>query len=176
MLSKPLFLDENTDKEAGTLNVATEVKILEIKDNRIKIEIDGWRKRMGAGRVIYDDFGLNILLAKLTKETARTDGVIEIFSEKEDPLTGLMWQEVKIILWTDNPYFLSELKPIWGYTQGTFKTSCSICHVQPEESHFDANTWPGIFKGMLAFVRFDSDTQALVEKYLQKHSSTFIIM
>ncbi|MGR5230661.1 pentaheme c-type cytochrome TorC, partial [Photobacterium damselae] len=46
-------------------------------------------------------------------------------------------------------------------------------HTQPAENHFDANTWPGMFNGMLAFVNLDNDSEALVLKYLQKHSSDF---
>ena len=46
-LTKPLFFSSNGDVEAGTLNVATKVKVLESKDNRVKIAIEGWRKKNG---------------------------------------------------------------------------------------------------------------------------------
>ena len=48
-----------------------------------------------------------------------------------------------------------------------------MCHSQPAEAHFDANTWPGMFAGMVGFTNMDADTQALVLKYLQKHSSDY---
>ncbi|MDW3203360.1 pentaheme c-type cytochrome TorC, partial [Vibrio sp. 1865] len=54
-----------------------------------------------------------------------------------------------------------------------YKTNCSVCHTQPAEAHFDANTWPGMFDGMLAFVNLDTDSEALILKYLQKHSSDY---
>ncbi len=94
-LTKPLYLDDKSAEEAGTLNVATEIKVLELKGKRVKIAIDGWRKKIGAGRVIYMDFGINILSAQLTKAAAETDGVIKTFEEKEDPMTGLKWQRVE---------------------------------------------------------------------------------
>ncbi|PKG58544.1 pentaheme c-type cytochrome TorC [Shewanella sp. Choline-02u-19] len=172
-LTKPVYFNEKTDVEAGTLNIATKVKVLELKGNRAKIGINGWRKKIGAGRVIYYDFGLNILSAQLTKDAALEEGVITTFEEKEDPMTGLKWQRVETVIWTDTDYLLSDLQPLWDYARSTYSTSCSVCHTQPDESHFDANTWPGMFQGMIAFVNMDQDTQALVQKYLQEHSSTF---
>ena len=68
--------------EAGTLNVATKVKVLETKGKRIKIGIDGWRKKIGAGRVIYMDFGVNILSAQLTKDAAENRRCYQTFEEK----------------------------------------------------------------------------------------------
>ncbi|WP_299787096.1 pentaheme c-type cytochrome TorC [uncultured Shewanella sp.] len=172
-LTKPLFYNDKTDVEAGTLNIATKVKVLESKGNRVKVGIDGWRKKIGAGRVIYYDFGLNILSAQLTKDAALEEGVIETFEEKEDPMTGLKWQRVEAQIWTDKDYLVTDLQPLWDYARDTYTTSCSVCHTQPDEAHFDANTWPGMFQGMIAFVNMDQDTQALVQKYLQEHSSTF---
>ena len=173
-LTKPVYLSDSTDVEAGTLNVATQVKIVESKDARIKIAIEGWRKQIGAGRVIYVDFGVNMLSLQLEKFAAEEDGTITGFEEKEDDMTGLLWQRVEVQVWTDADYFLADQQPLWDYARSTYRSSCSVCHSQPEESHFDANTWPGMFQGMIAFVNMDQDTQALVQKYLQQHSSTFV--
>ncbi|MPY22685.1 pentaheme c-type cytochrome TorC [Shewanella sp. YLB-07] len=172
-LTKPLFYNDKTDVEAGTLNIATKVKVLETKGNRVKVRIDGWRKKIGAGRVIYYDFGLNILSAQLTKDAALEEGVMQVFEEKEDPMTGLTWQRVEAKIWTEKDYLVTDLQPLWDYARSTYSTSCSVCHTQPDENHFDANSWPGMFQGMIAFVNMDQDTQALVQKYLQEHSSTF---
>jgi len=68
---------------------------------------------------------------------------------------------------------LDSVDPIWEKAGEAYKTNCSVCHSQPDEAHFDANTWPGMFNGMMAFVNFDTDSEALVLKYLQKHSSDF---
>lgn len=173
-LTKPLFFSPTGDVEAGTLNVATKVKVLETNGNRVKVTIAGWRKKIGASRVIYFDFGINMLTAQLSIEAAKTEGVITPFEEKEDELTGLKWQRVEATLWTEKEYLLTEQQPLWDYARTTFRKSCSVCHTQPDEAHFDANTWPGMFQGMIAFVNMDDDTQALVQKYLQTHSSTFV--
>lgn len=173
-LTKPLFFSPTGDVEAGTLNVATKVKVIETNGNRVKVTIAGWRKKIGASRVIYFDFGINMLTAQLSIEAAKTEGVITPFEEKEDELTGLKWQRVETTLWTEKEYLLTEQQPLWDYARTTFRKSCSVCHTQPDEAHFDANTWPGMFQGMIAFVNMDDDTQALVQKYLQTHSSTFV--
>ncbi|CAH0990490.1 Cytochrome c-type protein TorC [Sinobacterium norvegicum] len=172
-LTKPLYLSADTDVEAGLLNIATKVTVIDSSGERIKLHVDGWRKRIGAGRVIYFDFGINMNSAQLTMDAAKTDGVISVFEEKEDPLTGLTWERVELTIWTDADYMLADVQPLWDYAKSTYSTACSVCHTQPAEAHFDANTWPGMFQGMLAFVNFDQDTQALVQKYLQQHSSTF---
>ncbi|TMM46438.1 pentaheme c-type cytochrome TorC [Colwellia ponticola] len=173
-LTKPLYFSPTGDVQAGTLNVATKVTVLASEGDRVKVAIDGWRKKVGLGRVIYFDFGINMLTAQLSKEAAKTDGIINGFEEKEDTMTGLKWQRVETELWTDAEYLITEQKPLWDYARTTFRTSCSVCHTQPDEAHFDANTWPGMFQGMIAFVNMDDDTQALVQKYLQQHSSTFV--
>jgi trimethylamine-N-oxide reductase cytochrome c-type subunit TorC len=168
-LTKPLYFNQKTDVEAGTLNIATKVTVLETNGSRIQVGINGWRKNIGAGRVIYFDFSLNILSAQLTKAAALEDGVMEVFEEKQDPMTGLTWQCVEAKIWTDSDYLVNDLQPLWDYARDTYTSSCSVCHTQPAEAHFDANSWPG----MIAFVNMDQDTQALVQKYLQEHSSTF---
>ncbi|MGI2258013.1 pentaheme c-type cytochrome TorC [Shewanella sp. GXUN23E] len=172
-LTKELYEGPTDNTDAGILNIATEVKVLEAQGDRVKISLNGWRKRIGAGRVIYKDFGVNILSAQLTMEAAKHDGNIRVFEEKQDPLTGLTWQRVEVDIWTSKDYLLQNPDMLWSYAKDTYNTSCSVCHTQPEPSHFDANTWPGMFQGMLAFVNLDQDTTALVQKYLQEHSSTF---
>lgn len=172
-LTKELFEGPTGKEDAGMLNIATKVKVVDVKDNRVKIVINGWRKRIGAGRVIYRDFGINILSAQLTKAAAKHDGTIKVFEEKQDPMTGLTWQRVEVTVWTAKDYLLTGDDQLWSYAKDTYSTSCSVCHTQPEPGHFDANTWPGMFQGMLAFVNMDHDTTALVQKYLQEHSSTF---
>ena len=169
----PMFEDEAMTKDGGQLNPASEVKVVAVKDNAIQVEINGWRKTKGFGRVINEDFGMNIPTAALSKEAAQSESLVEKFEEKEDDLTGLPWQRVSVKLWMPKESMLANVDEIWSETKSAYNTNCSVCHTQPEEAHFDANTWPGMFNGMLAFVNLDHDSEALVLKYLQKHSSDF---
>lgn len=169
----PMYEDEALTVDGGQLNPASEVKVVQVKDNAIQVELSGWRKTKGFGRVINEDFGLNIPTAALSKEVALNESMVEKFEQKEDDLTGLVWQRVTVKLWMPKESFMTDVEEIWAAAAPAYKNNCSVCHTQPDEAHFDANTWPGMFSGMSAFVNFDRDSEALVLKYLQKHSSDF---
>ncbi len=169
----PLFTDKTLATEAGQLNAATKVTILAVEDNAIQVEIDAWRKTKGFGRVMFEDFAMNINDGFLSKEVALSDDYMDKGESKIDELTGLPWQKVSVKLWMRNGSLTESRDTLWTFAKTTFDKSCSVCHTQPAENHFDTNTWPGMFNGMLSFVNLDGDTQALVLKYLQKHSSDF---
>lgn len=172
------FMEVYTDKDltvdGGVLEPATEVMVMEQTDDAVKFSLSGWRKMKGFGRVIYEDFALNIPSAALSIPVAKSDTDIRTFETKEDELTGLTWQRVEIDLWAKKSEFIDNIEPIWSEAKQSYDTNCSLCHTQPDEAHFDANTWPGMFDGMMAFVNYDQATQTLVLKYLQKHSSNFV--
>lgn len=169
-----MYVDSGLTQDGGTLEPASMVTILEENDQAAKVTLTGWRKMKGFGRVIYEGFGLNIASAALTKEVAQSQDDIRTFETQEDELTGLTWQRVEVDLWVKKADFLGSIDPIWTEAKQAYNTNCSLCHTQPDVSHFDANTWPGMFDGMMGFVNFDQATRALVLKYLQKHSSTFV--
>ncbi|USD66282.1 pentaheme c-type cytochrome TorC [Vibrio sp. SCSIO 43136] len=169
----PVYFSEKAETEAGLLNPASEVTVLDVKGDMMQIEIDGWRKAKGFGRVIQEDFGMNIAMGSLLKEAALSDDVVTKGEKKVDDLTGLPWEKVAVKVWMKQESMLEDVSPIWEKASEAYKVNCSTCHTQPDEAHFDANTWPGMFNGMLAFVNFDTDSEALVLKYLQKHSSDF---
>lgn len=169
----PLYEEKALTTEAGLLNPASSVKVVDQTDDAVQVEVSGWRKDKGFGRVIQEDFGMNIAVASLLKESATNDQIVEKFERKEDELTGLPWQRVTAKLWMKKEALLNDVQPIWEQAKQSYQTNCSVCHTQPDEAHFDANTWPGMFNGMMAFVNFDTDSKALVLKYLQKHSSDF---
>ncbi|MDX1300792.1 pentaheme c-type cytochrome TorC [Photobacterium sp.] len=169
----PLYEDKAMATEAGLLNPASSVKVVDQSGDAILVEVAGWRKVKGFGRVIQEDFGMNIPVGSLLKETAQNDALIEKFEIKEDELTGLPWQRINTKLWMKKEALLADVQPVWEQAKQSYQTNCSVCHTQPAEDHFDANTWPGMFNGMMAFVNFDTDSKALVLKYLQKHSSDF---
>ncbi|WP_299727127.1 pentaheme c-type cytochrome TorC [uncultured Endozoicomonas sp.] len=173
VLQKPLFMDATSKEEAGVLNVATEITVTDKEKDRVKFRLEGWRKRIGTGRIINEDFGINIREAELIKEAAQSDSVVQVLEEKVDDVTGLTWQKVIVDIWTGSGELTDNVAGMWDFASTTYRESCSQCHSQPEVAHFDANTWPGMFNGMIAFVNMDDDTQNLVLKYLQLHSSTY---
>ncbi|MGJ7093770.1 pentaheme c-type cytochrome TorC [Vibrio hannami] len=168
-----LFEDAAMTVEAGEVKPASEMKIITSEGDAVQVEIDGWRKARGFARVIQEDFGMNIGVAALTKKAAKNKQIIKKGKKQVDELTGLPWQKVTATLWIKKEGLLNDVTPIWEKSEQAYKNNCSTCHTEPEVAHFDTNTWPGMFDGMLAFVNFDTDTEALVLKYLQKHSSDF---
>ncbi|GAD89258.1 cytochrome c-type protein TorC [Vibrio halioticoli NBRC 102217] len=169
----PLYEDQNLTVEAGLLNPASQIKVLQVTDKALQVEINGWRKDKGFGRVIQEDFGMNIAVGSLLKESAQNDAVVQSFEEKEDELTGLPWSRVVATVWMKPESLVTGYDDIWKRAGESYKVNCSTCHTQPAPAHFTANAWPGMFNGMSAFVNLDTDSEALVLKYLQKHSSDF---
>ena len=60
VLPQPLYLDESLDESIGSLEVATEIKIVEKNGDAEKIEYELWRKNKGYGRVLYGEFSLGV--------------------------------------------------------------------------------------------------------------------
>lgn len=168
-----LFTDPGLTTEAGQLNAASEVIVLDVKGDAIQVELDVWRKTKGFGRVMFEDFAQNINVGYLTKEVAASDEYMSKGESKTDDLTGLPWQKISVKLWMRNESLTAERATLWAFAKTTYDTTCSVCHTQPAENHFDANTWPGMFNGMLSFVNLDGDSQAIIRKYLQLHSSDY---
>ena len=173
ILPRELFSDPEMTQKIGSIEVGAKVKMLEIQDNAQRVELDLWRKNKGYGRVWYSQFGLNITSAILEKAVSRDDNLVQVLEAQEDPLTGLEWQRVKAEVWVQAESLLASPEPIWSIARSSYNSSCSTCHRQPHEAHFDANTWPGLFGGMVGFTSMDDDTAKVVLKYLQNHSSDF---
>ena len=144
------------------------------RNDSVEVQISAWRKQKGFGRVLYEDFGLNVSSAVLDKDVATNDALFNASESKMDELTGLNWQQADISLWVKKGNLLADRGDLWNYAGETYSTGCSVCHGEPDPSHVDANTWPAMFSGMVGFTNMNAETQALVLKYLQMHSSDFV--
>ena len=172
VLPQELYSDEGLKDSIGSLEVATEVKILEKRGDAEKIEYELWRKNKGYGRVLYGAYSLNTVSAILDKEVAEKNQ-FAVLETKEDPLTGLEWQKVKGTAWIQSGGLTHDIDPIWEVANMSYTEGCSTCHIQPDAEHYDTNTWPGLFAGMVGFTNMDEDTSKVVLKYLQLHSMDF---
>src|SRR5690606_25812536 len=169
-----LFTDPELTTPAGKVEMATEVVIAGIQGNSVQIEIPSWRKEKGFGRVLYEDFGQNIISAVLEKDIAQQDSAFDYREKKVDELTGLPWAEVSVKLWAESGAYINSPEEMWRSTEQTYRDSCSVCHTEPDTDHVSANTWPAMFAGMVGFTNMGPGTQDLVLKYLQKHSSDYV--
>ncbi|XKH60595.1 hypothetical protein LG290_02095 [Halomonas sediminis] len=173
--SVDLYTDAERTMQAGMLQIATAVIVLETQGDSVKLAIPSWRKEKGFGRMLYDDLGQNISNAILDKDVAQDEALIETQeSEVVDDLTGLPWAKVNVELWAEKGAYLTNRDALWETAGQIYRDACSVCHTEPAPEHFDANTWPAMFSGMVGFTNMSAGTQGLVLKYLQTHSSDYV--
>lgn len=168
-----LYSDDAMKQNIGYLEGAVPVKFIKTEGNANLVELEMWRKAKGYGRIWYHDFGMNIKDAVLTKAFMDTKPEYQVLETKEDPMTGLQWQKVKMQAWVGKSYLTSDINTLWANAEDIYKTQCSVCHKQPQVNHFDSNTWIGLFKGMVGFTNMDESDATKVLRYLQMHSSDF---
>ena len=168
-----LYSDPEFQNLAGSLDPASAVSLVSTRGDALEIQVSAWRKQKGFGRVMYEDFGYNVASAVLEKDVATDETRFSEGASKVDDLTGLTWQQANITLWAKKGGFLPDRDALWNYAGETYSDGCSVCHGEPEPAHFDTNTWPAMFSGMVGFTNMNAETQALVLKYLQLHSSDF---
>ncbi len=173
VVPQALYTSADKATQAGTIEIATPVKVLAHEGDMTQIELDMWRKNKGFGRVWYTYFGLNIPDVTINKDLASDESLITVSESKEDPLTGLEWQKVSTKFWVADGGLMESIEPAWDIASQTYAENCSTCHRQPAASAHDANQWPGLWSGMVGFTNLDDDTGALVLKYLQLNSSDF---
>jgi len=171
--SVDLYTDPELQNLAGYLDPASSVNLISTKGDALEVQVSGWRKQKGFGRIMYEGFGLNVASAVLEKEVATDDARFSLGESKVDDLTGLSWEQADITLWAKKGGLLPDRDALWSYADQTYSDGCSVCHGEPAPGHFDANTWPAMFSGMVGFTNMNAETQALVLKYLQLHSSDF---
>ena len=167
----PLFADEALTQNIGHLETGAPVNAVKSTDKGDLVELVMWRKDKGFGRIWYNQFGKNITDAVLTKEFMQSEPQYTVLETKEDPLTGLTWQKVKLPVWIAKNQLISDVNTVWEAAENVYKTQCSTCHRQPHVDHFDSNTWIGLFKGMVGFTNIDDSTSKEVLRYLQLHAS-----
>lgn len=168
-----VFADEKMTQAIGQLETAIPVTFIQAGEQADLVELFMWRKNKGFGRVWYNQFGKNITDAVLTKEFMQSEPKFEVVETKEDPLTGLNWQHVKMQVWIPKAYLIEDINAVWAKAENVYKEQCSICHKQPDVAHFDSNSWIGLFNGMVGFTNIDKQTSKEVLRYLQMHSSDF---
>ena len=168
-----MFSDEAMTNDIGQLETSAPITMISSGKNADLVELEMWRKEKGFGRVWYDQFGINIVNAIFSKEYMQNEPKFEVIETREDEITGLIWQKVKLQVWIAKSQLISDIDAVWTHSESIYKAQCSTCHRQPDVDHFDANTWIGLFNGMVGFTNIDKQTGKEVLRYLQLHSSDF---
>lgn len=165
--TKSFYLNETTGgDEDGKLLATAELKILDRKDNMLKVRLNGWQID-GAQAVVYALQGQRIMLAvfgdKAIAASRRGEAVV-------DKATDQIWYPVSIELWTDNTGLNKTKNEMWVYSADIFNKSCGVCHALPEKEHYLANQWIGNLNAMRRYTSLTPDQYRLLLGYLQNHS------
>ena len=67
----PVYDSAEGSEPVGNLTLGAAVEILDESGDRVQVALKAWRKDKGFGRVIFDEFGHNIRVAVLSKDTAQ---------------------------------------------------------------------------------------------------------
>ena len=152
---------------AGSLLVATPLKVLDRSGGAIQVEIDGWQQDQ-VDQVIYALRGQRIFRA--TAKPAAV-GKIDRLSTETDPATDLVWHQVRLVGWVPPGQVVNDLGAINDYASTMFTANCSICHSQPTPDQMLANQWSGALDSMKEYVSLDKEETRLLQKYLQLRAS-----
>jgi len=166
-----LFADEKLAQPIGELEAGVPVKLVQTTQNADQLELEMWRKTKGFGRIWYNQFAKHITDAVFDKTFTQNAANFEVLENKEDPLTGLVWQKVKTKVWVKKSELSQNLTAFWANAESTFKTECSVCHKQRDPKMHDANEWVAVFNGMVGFTDMDKPQQKQVLRYLQLHAA-----
>lgn len=166
-----LFSDEALTQNVGYVEAASPIQVLQQTPNAAQIELTIWRKTKGFGRIGYDQFAKHITNAVLTKAFMQSEPKFEVLASREDPLTGLVWQQARFQFWVANTAWLTDLNPFWGETESRYKEQCSVCHKQRDPKMHDANEWVAVFNGMVGFTDLEEDESKPILRYLQLHAA-----
>lgn len=169
--SLPLYADEALSNPIGELEAGVPVKLVQTTQNADQLELEMWRKTKGFGRIWYNQFAKHITDAVFDKTFTQNAANFEVLENKEDPLTGLVWQKVKTKVWVKKSELSQNLTAFWANAESTFKTECSVCHKQRDPKMHDANEWGAVFNGMVGFTDMDKPQQKQVLRYLQLHAA-----
>lgn len=156
-------IDNNTAK--GRLLPTSEITVLEKKDGKIKIQVQGYMKE-DVSNAIYFNQKNRILIAGLTKENNFEIKTISTNKDEE----GNVWKKVELTAFTNDDNLTKDINSLYTEAEKIYKDSCSMCHQAHPIDEYTANQWPSIIKSMLSRTAMTKEQNYLVVQYLQKHA------
>ncbi|MDO6706678.1 pentaheme c-type cytochrome TorC [Photobacterium sp. 1_MG-2023] len=164
---KSLYASADPQSKAeGQLLPASEVTVLERRNDMLRIRIDGWLEKSGKGRVLTEYMGKRVFKATIRDKVKATQTLLE---EKTDPTTEIVWQQVTVEAWITADNMLDSLQPVWNYANTMYDATCNACHAAPDPAHFTANGWISGLNAMSAYYRLSKTEERTLLKYLQNH-------
>lgn len=158
---KNVSLSENLSEVAGKLLPTNAINILEKKDDVVKFELSGYQNP-AAPNIVYFTPKARILALVFAKQKAPE---FEIVGKEGN------FNKVKVIAYTNDGAFSSNLDEIFSTAKQKYEESCSVCHQLHLSKAYPANRWQPLVKSMLSRTPLTGDESQTIIQYLQKHSS-----
>lgn len=154
---KSLYKSDTDKSVIGRVLPTSEVKILEKKGNRLKIQLEGFVQK-GKEQAIYFKEGQRILVAAFKKGSNPEYKVLKAGD----------WSKVNAVVYMDEGDLEKELKPMMDKAAKLYSENCSICHSLHPVNEYNANQWPSVLKSMVDRTAIEKKDRFLVTEYLQK--------
>jgi len=162
---KDIYTSPDGKRSEGRLLPTSEVKILEKKDGKVKVEIEGFMKD-GVSSAVYFTTGKRILTAGLSKKAKFDIKVISTSKDKD----GVQWSKVVLTAYTTDDNLTKDLSALYKNAEAMYKDNCSICHPAHPNNEYTSNQWPSMIKSMSNRTAMTKEDVYLVTQFLQKHS------
>ncbi|OPW93302.1 pentaheme c-type cytochrome TorC [Citrobacter sp. A316] len=168
LTEKPLMASVETTVGKAIIMPATEVIVLNKKENKVLIKVTGWRESSGRGRVIAQYPGKRVFSAVLDETLTP---LVKIIKTQIEPTSHQEWQQVSFEAWTTVDGFTDSIEPIWQYAAQMYEATCSGCHSAPPTTRYNANGWIAGLKSMSIYYRLQKQEEYTLLKYLQNSAS-----
>jgi len=163
---RPLFADRDQATELGSVMPTTPMEVLNRDGEMLQVEIKGYQQE-AAQQVVYAGFGQRIISAVLNDDAITG---LQTGEYRDDEASGSKWREVSFNAWVGSDHLLDSQEPIWEYGADLNHGFCSGCHAVIGPSHYTANQWPAIVKGMADRTSITDSARLILTYYLQNHA------
>lgn len=160
-----VFANSSAKAQAGKIEIATPVEVLETKANLQKVKLIGW-SAYGFENVLFKDVGQRVIYAALDEKVAKKAKVISSKTDDYDT----QWNQVSYELWIKKDTTTKNIENVWSVGKELFTNRCGACHASPELTHYTTNQWPGVINSMKSRAGLTDEEMQMVTKFVQNNA------
>lgn len=174
------FFNSPEKEQIGVLEVATELKKVQVKGGWVQVQVEGWVPRTAVevlppevnpsdgssqenGYIIAAYRGP---LLKIPGKTWTNTGTLNAETAIERVEMEGDWIRVRATGWIRSESIMDDLRGIWNRALELYQNHCDSCHhIQP--SQFTAQEWSGLMRVMVPQTSLTKKESAIILKWLQ---------
>lgn len=164
---RPLFAAAAGEEALGTVLAGTEIVVLTVQKNRLRVRLDGWQQDAGS-RAVYARRGLRILSVALTEEAAHR---LRPGAAATDPATGMVWHAAQVTGWIDASGLVAPGAKLSRVMTELDTDACGSCHAVRPPGSLTAYQWAGGVSSNRHRNLLDADQMGLLLHWLQMGAS-----